>query len=98
MKPFKMFFGLAIAVMLFSFMAKIVFVAFIAASIMSIVYAIYRRVKDFITYDSYGEQYSKGYHRSRTNRHWDTAVDPIFQQTISREFSTKHAPNFVKIV
>lgn len=79
MRPFKMFFGLAIAIMLFFFVAKVVVVAFIAAAVMSIIYAVFRRIKDFITYDRYGEYYIKRYdHHSGLQPRWKSHVEPLF--------------------
>lgn len=84
MRPFKMFFGISIAVILFMFIARIAIVAFIVAGIMSIVYAIYRRMKDFITYDRFGEPYMKrAYHRQPRMEHnwnWQNRVEPLFNE------------------
>lgn len=85
MRPFKMFFGLAIGIIFFVFIARIVFVAFIAAAVMSIIYAVYRRVKDFITYDRYGEPYIKRYHyryQQRLNRSVNNGVEPLFYESV----------------
>ena len=97
MRPFKMFFGLSIAIILFMFVARVAFVAFIAAGIMSIVYAIYRRMKDFVTYDRYGEPYMKrayshqprmGYYQTQ-NR-----VEPLFHEGIPNQRKTVHQVRF----
>lgn len=99
MKPFKMFFALAIGIIIFSFLAKVVFMAFIAAVIMSIVYATYRRIKDFITYDQYGEYYMKGYDNSNRRSEWNNSrVEPLFQESNSRGFQQHYkTQHFVKI-
>jgi hypothetical protein len=79
MKPFKMFFGLSLAIMLFFFIAKFFVFAFIAAAIMSIIYAVFRRLKDFITYDRFGEYYIKRYDAyPRVNSSWNNEVEPLF--------------------
>lgn len=81
MKPFKMFFGLAIALMLFFFVAKVMFAAFIVAAVASIMYAIFRRIKDFITYDRYGNSYmSSRSDFQRVNSEWSGGVEPLFQE------------------
>jgi hypothetical protein len=74
-----MFFGVAIGIILFVFVARIVFFAFIIAAFMSIVYAIYRRLKYFITYDRNGEYYMKAYKETpRMNNDWNNEVEPLF--------------------
>lgn len=79
MRPFKIFFGLAIGVILFLFVARVVLVAFIVAAIMSIIYAAYRRIKDFVTYDRYGEYYIPAYtRRQEWNDHLQHKVEPLF--------------------
>lgn len=96
MRPFKMFFGLSIAIILFTFIARVAFVAFIAAGIMSIVYAIYRRMKDFITYDRYGEPYMKrAYnHQPRMGYHSQNRVEPLFNEDIPNYRKTVHQVRF----
>ena len=99
MRPFKMFFGLAIGIMLFLFLARIVFIAFIAAAVMSIVYAIYRRLKDFITYDRFGEYYMQGYHKeSRLNSNWKNEVEPLFYDSSPRPRSPIDNVQFIKAI
>jgi hypothetical protein len=79
MRPFKMFFGMSLAIMLFFFVAKFFVFAFIAAAIMSVIYAVFRRLKDFITYDRFGEYYVKGYDSNyRLNSNWDQEAEPLF--------------------
>jgi hypothetical protein len=79
MRPFKMFFGIAVAIIVFSFVIKVAFSAFIIAAVMSIVYAIYRRVKDFATYDRYGEPYfSKHQYQPKMQPQAYQKVEPLF--------------------
>ncbi len=78
MRPFRMFFGMSIAVILFFFVAKVVFVAFIAAVIMSILYAVFRRLKDFVTYDRYGEYYIPPYDQRYSLEAPKADVEPLF--------------------
>lgn len=82
MKPFKIFFGLAIGIMLFLFVAKIFFFAFISAAIMSIIYAVFRRVKNFITYDQNEEYYINRYnYNPRFQNNLNDEVEPLFFET-----------------
>jgi hypothetical protein len=86
MKPFKMFFGIAIAIIVFSFVIRVAFTAFIIAAVMSIVYAIYRRVKDFITYDRFGEYYINGReYQPKMQRQSSQEVEPLFYETAQRQ-------------
>ena len=99
MRPFKMFFGLAIGIMLFLFLAKVIFVAFIAAAVMSIVYAIYRRLKDFITYDRYGEYYLERYnHSPQLNARWNNEVEPLFYENIPMRRTAINNVQFIKAI
>ena len=90
MRPFKMFFGMAIAIMFFLFVARVVVFAFIAAAFMSIIYAVYRRLKDFITYDRFGEYYLKGYDSNpRLNPNWNNQIEPLFHGS-TRKYKTRN--------
>jgi len=97
MKPFKMFFGISVAVILLLFAARVAFVAFIAAAIMSIFYAIYRRIKDFITYDRHGEYYIKGYNSPRLKSYWKNGIEPLFQESSKSRFTPNYDTHFVKV-
>jgi len=98
MRPFKMFFGLTIAIMLFFFVAKFFLFAFIVAGVMSIVFAIFRRIKDFVTYDRYGESYIKRYeHNPNLAYERDNVVEPLFFATSPSYRSEKEAVHFVNI-
>ena len=68
MRPFRFFFGLSIAVILFFFVARILVFAFIIAAVLSIGYAIVRRIRDFITYDRNGDYYIPSYDQSYVNK------------------------------
>ena len=75
-----MFFGIAVAIILFSFVIRVAFAAFVIAVVMSIIYAVYRRLKDFITYDRYGNYYipKREYHQPQLERQWHNEVEPLF--------------------
>jgi hypothetical protein len=99
MKPFKMFFGLSIAFMLFFFVARIAIVAFIAAAIMSIIYAVFRRVKDFVTYDSYGEPYMKRQRfDSSLANNWNQQVEPLFHTAPTQHRSQNQATRYIQTI
>ena len=94
-----MFFGLSIAIILFSFIARIAIVAFIAAGIMSIVYAVYRRMKDFVTYDRFGEPYmkraySQSHYQQRMGYNPQNRVESLFNEDISNYRKTVHKVRF----
>ena len=79
MRPFKMFFGLSLAIMLFFVVAKFFVFAFVAAAVMSIIYAVFRRLKDFISYDTYGAPYMNGYQKNhRMQSSWSDQPEPLF--------------------
>lgn len=81
MRPFKMFFGIAVAVILFSFVIRVAFAAFVIAAVMSIIYAVFRRLKDFVTYDRYGEPYiSHRQYQPRMERQTYQEVEPLFYE------------------
>ena len=47
MRPFRFFFGVSLAVILFFFFARLVLWALIAAAVMSVVFHVSRKVKNF---------------------------------------------------
>ncbi len=98
MRPFKMFFGLSLAIMLFFFIAKFFVFAFIAAAIMSIIYAVFRRLKDFITYDRFGEYYIQGYDSNpRFSNKWNNGVEPLFEGATPNYRPRNESVHFVDI-
>jgi hypothetical protein len=98
MRPFKMFFGLSLAIMLFFFVAKFFVFAFIAAAIFSIIYAVFRRIKDFITYDRNGEYYIKGYETNpRFSPYRDNSVEPLFYGDHPNQYYNNDDIRFVDI-
>ncbi|MDF1695944.1 MAG: hypothetical protein P1U56_08940 [Saprospiraceae bacterium] len=78
MRPFKMFFGIALVGLLFLFVIRVALVAFVIAAVMSITYAIFRRVKDFITYDRYGNHYIPKYEYKQIHHNRMNEVEPLF--------------------
>ncbi len=99
MTPFKKFFVMAIGIMLLFFVAKVVFVAFVAAAIMSVLYAVYRRVRDFITYDRYGESYIPAYNNRSLYSNRNSGVEPLFYgDTPKNSRKTVHNVRFIKAI
>ena len=86
MRPFKLFFGIAVGVILFFFIARVAILAFIIAGVMSILYAVFRRLKDFITYDRYGNHYIPKYEMRPVRQQIEHGVEPLFyeSQTVRR--------------
>jgi len=98
MRPFKMFFGLSLAIMLFFFVARFFVFAFIAATIMSIVYAVFRRLKDFINYDRYGKPYLRRYEaRQNIMSNWNNEVEPLFYGSTVTSTRKRSDVHFVDI-
>lgn len=98
MRPFKMFFGFAIFIMLFSVVAKFLFIAFIIAAVMSIIYAVVRRIKHFITFDKNGEYYMKEYRQPRMEYQWKNSVEPLFHDNSSTYHTMNHNTHFIKTI
>ena len=98
MRPFKMFFGLSLAVLLFFFVARFLIIAFIVATVLSIGYAIFRRVRDFITYDRFGEYYIQGYESAPgLPSNWNNESEPLFYVSKQRGYASNDNIQFIKI-
>ena len=93
-----MFFGIAVGVFLFLFVARIAIMAFIIAGIMSIVYAIYRRLKDFVTYDRYGDYYIPEYQTQRSMHGLKSGVEPLFHEHYPRHRRPVRNVHFIDAV
>ncbi|MEZ4687368.1 MAG: hypothetical protein R3B47_15250 [Bacteroidia bacterium] len=84
MRPFKMFFGIAIAVMLFLFVARIALIAFVVAAVMTVMYAAFKGLKSMAGYDR-GRAYYAGRHFGQERSPFGgEAVEPLFHD-IRRE-------------
>ncbi len=55
---------------------------------MSIVYAVFRRIKDFISYDRYGQPYHKSYDQRGMNPYKNHGMEPFFH-----DMQKRGAPN-----
>jgi len=102
MRPFRIFFGFALGIILFLFVARILFFAFVVAAVMSIIYAIYRRVKEFITYDRNGDYYvpaynNQYYNRRSMNNNINNEVEPLFYNDHSTRTNPINDIQFVEI-
>lgn len=80
MRPFKLFFGLSLAFVVFFFLLRFVVIAFIAAGVLSLIYAVFRRLKDFVTYDRFGQPYFDRYqdHPRFQRYNQEDFVEPLF--------------------
>jgi len=97
MRPFKMFFGIAVAIIVFSFLIRVAFTAFVVAAVLSIVYAVFRRMKDFVTYDRYGEPYfSKHQHQPRMQRQAYQEVEPLFYDNQPQRQSVRNNSRIIE--
>ncbi len=54
------------------------------AAAMSIIYAVYRRLRDFVTYDRFGNNYMTRHARPRRSHNWQNGVEPLFVESISQ--------------
>ena len=75
-----MFFGISVAVILFLFVARVALFAFFIAAVLSIGYAVFRRLKDFITYDRFGKHYIPEYQNTQYRNQWNDRVEPLFEE------------------
>lgn len=81
-----MFFGIAVAIIVFGFVIRVAFTAFVIAAVLSIIYAVFRRLKDFVTYDRYGEPYiQKRQYQPRIQRQTYHEVEPLFYEQPQRQ-------------
>jgi hypothetical protein len=51
---------------------------------MSVIYAIYRRAKDFITYDRFGDYYIPAYSTSSFKSYPNEDIEPLFHKPFQR--------------
>lgn len=85
MRTFRMFFGIALAAIVILFVARIAVWAFLIAAVMSITYAVFRRIKDFIIYDRFEREYIPAYEQQYVRGHFQNESRPFFNETISRQ-------------
>ena len=98
MRPFKLFFGLSLGIILFFFVARVALLAFIIAAVMSLTYAIYRRLKDFITYDRYGNHYIPEYQAMPRRHAMNQPIEPLFYETSYRQRSPARNVQFIDAI
>ena len=81
-QPFKYFFGVAIAVMLFFFLARVFFAAFIFAAIASTVYFIFRSIGNFFKRMSWQDEeydFRREYAMNKNHTDWrNNEAEPLF--------------------
>lgn len=79
MRPFKMFFGIAIAVMLFLFVARVALVAFVFAAIATVIFAAIKGLKNMAGgYERGPGYYARRYDQAGMSPFRNNAVEPLF--------------------
>lgn len=82
-QPFKYFFGVAIAIMLFFFLARVFFAALIFAAIASTIFYLFRGIANFfkrMTWQDADYDYRREYAMHRSSVNWNNnAVEPLFE-------------------
>ena len=70
MRAFKFFFGLTVALILFSFVAKIFLIAFVVAAVLSAITFFVRKLRGF-SRPRYGVDYGNDYRYERNFPRWE---------------------------
>jgi hypothetical protein len=73
-----MFFGIAIAVMLFLFVARIALIAFVFAAIMTVIYAAFKGLKNMMGSERGPGYYTRQFDRAGMSPTRNNAVEPLF--------------------
>ena len=81
MRPFKFFFAISVGMILFFFLARVLIMAFIIAAIMSVLFFVFRKIRNFFRHLAW-EEYDDDYYETRRDRHgrreW-SYVEPLFE-------------------
>ncbi len=99
MRPFKFFFAITLGFLFITFIARFVIVALVIATVMSVIFFIGRKFKNFLRNlswedrQAYQQQYQPAYARTHRLNKWDEAP---FQsqrqqhnyQTVERDYHT----------
>ena len=82
-RPFKYFFGVAIAVMLFFFVARVFFAALIFAAVASTIYYIFRGIGNFFRRMNWQDEeydFRREYAMDREGMNWrENEAEPLFE-------------------
>ena len=81
-RPFKFFFGLSIAIMLFFFLARVFVAAMFMAIGLSLAFFVLRKIKNFFKYMAWEDERDYSYESPfRKNiSHWEREEEPLFEQ------------------
>lgn len=80
MRRFKLFFGIAVGMILFLFLAKVVFIALIIALLMSVVFGVFSKTKRFFQ-RAYSEEYEAVYNMDYSKE----SKRPIWKENLFTE-------------
>jgi len=80
MSRFKLFFGIAVGMILFFFLAKVVFIAFIIAVLMSVVFGVFSKAKHFFQ-QTFTEEYEAIYNMEDSKE----SRQPIWKEDLFTE-------------
>ena len=79
--PFKFFFALSIGVIVFFFLARVFVAALVMAAVLSLVFFVFRKIKNFFKYmtweDRY-DRYQRSYQYQRNLPYWERKEDALF--------------------
>ena len=78
-RPFKFFFGVALGLIVFFFVAKVFIAAFIAAAIMSIIYFVFQKVRNAFAYEQPAYEYDE-YVSNREFMYRPNRGEPLYQE------------------
>lgn len=88
--PFKFFFAFSIGVIVFFFLARVFVAALVMAAVLSLVFFVFRKIKNFFKYmtweDRY-DRYQRSYQYQRNLPYWEREEDTLFdlRETRRRE-------------
>jgi len=95
-RPFKFFFALSLGILAFLFLARFVFVAFLLAAVLSVVFFIGQKIKSFFLNVRWEQGYpsSEEYHRPSSIPVWK---DDLLMHYPNRERSYRQNYRVIKI-
>jgi len=82
--PFKFFFGLSVGLILFFFLARVFVTALFLAAAMSLVFFVFRKIKNFFKYMTweedykYQDDYRNEYRNLKEFKFWEFQDEPFF--------------------
>lgn len=79
--PFKFFFGISVGVILFFFLARVFVTALFLAAAMSLIFFVFRKIKNFFKYMPWEEEryaYQNDYRYQKNLPFWEREEEPLF--------------------